>query len=137
MILDIVKYQYPEVYEFLKEIENKLRFEKKKRKIIVYLDEKELLILNPRFGLFIPSINFADFLYKAGKYIKIKEKDIEFIRKSKNLFKVNVEIFSENLNIFEDFAIVTNKVIGIGRTKIDFEEFSNSKKGLVAKVRKI
>lgn len=135
LIFDILEYQYPGISKFLNE---NIKIEKKKRKILVYLNGKIILTLNPKFGLFIPSLEFAQFLKKIGKYIEIKEEDIDFIKRSKNVFKINVKNFSENLEVFEDFALVSNnKIVGIGKTKINFLEFSNSKRGLVAKIRKV
>ena len=136
-ILEILEYQYPGVSKFLEEFKDKLKIEKIKKKIIVYFEDEVILMLNPRFGLFVPSKKFSDILFKIGKYIKVKKNDLEFIKQSKNIYKINVEEFSKNLYAFEDFALVIeNKIIGVGRAKISYDEFLKSKRGLVAVVKK-
>ena len=125
---DILKYQFG--------IEKEFEFKKEGRKIYLFENNELTAVLNPKFGLFTVFKNFGKYLLESKKFIKVKSSDFEFIKKSKNIFKCNV-IEIGDFGIFEDVAIMDekNKIIGIGKTRISSEEFYNSKKGIVAKIR--
>jgi len=123
-------------YQFGIKIDEKFEIKKEGKKVYLYKNGKLLAVLNPRFGLFTIFKDFCEYLIKNGKFIRIKSNDIDFIKKSKNIFKINV-IEIGKFEAYDDVAIIDekNNLVGIGRTKISSEEFLNSKKGLVAKFR--
>jgi predicted RNA-binding protein len=123
-------------YQFGIKIDEELEIKKEGRKIYLYKNKRLLAVLNPRFGLFTIFKDFFEYLIKNGKFIKVKSSDIDFIKKSKNIFKINV-VEIGNFEAYEDVAIIDekNNLVGIGRTKISSKEFLNSKSGLVAKIR--
>jgi len=138
-ILDIIEYQFgKEVRKICENLDLKIK-KGKSRKIEIYLKEKPFLFLNPKFFLFNISEEFAKILKECKKfYIKIDEKFLNDIKKTKNIIRKNVIDFSKDFKYGDDIIILdeNENLIAIAKAKMNSFEIENSTYGIIAKIKK-